>query len=80
MVTREAAGVLQPATLSTTEGEPRISLIPSSVREALADPHWRRAVEGVGGSSCQPDVGPCVASVWSQCGDEQVDLETQASS
>ena len=29
---------------------------------------------GVRGSSCQPDVGPCAASVWLQCGDWQVDL------
>jgi len=35
----------QPVTLSTTEGEPRISLVPSSIRDALADPYWRRAME-----------------------------------
>ena len=34
-----------PATLSAAEGEPRISPVPSSVRDALADPHWRRAME-----------------------------------
>ena len=32
-------------TLSATEGEPRVSPVPSSVRDALADPHWRRAME-----------------------------------
>jgi hypothetical protein len=31
--------------LSATEGEPRLSLIPTSVREALADPNCRRAME-----------------------------------
>jgi histone deacetylase 1/2 len=35
----------QATTLSAAEGEPRVSLIPSSVRDALADPHWRRAME-----------------------------------
>ena len=43
MVTRWMAS--QAATLSTTEGEPRVSPVPSSVRDALADPHWRRAME-----------------------------------
>ena len=43
MVTRRMAS--QPVTLSATEGEPRISPVPSSVRDALADPHWRRAME-----------------------------------
>ena len=37
--------VSQAATLSATEGEPRVSPIPSSVRDALTDPHWRRAME-----------------------------------
>jgi hypothetical protein len=41
MVTRQAAEVLRPRALSTTEGEPRLSPIPTSVREALADPNWR---------------------------------------
>jgi hypothetical protein len=45
MVTRQAAGVLRPRALSATEGEPRLSPIPTSVREALADPNWRRAME-----------------------------------
>ena len=35
----------QPATLSAIEREQRISPVPSSVRDALADPHWRRAME-----------------------------------
>ena len=43
MVTRQMA--TPPATLSAAEGEPRISPVPSSVRDALADPHWRRAME-----------------------------------
>src|SRR6185312_13236839 len=43
MVTRRMAS--QAATLAATEAEPRVSLVPSSVRGALADPHWRRAME-----------------------------------
>jgi hypothetical protein len=35
----------QAATLSAAEGEPRVSPVPSSIRDALADPHWRRAME-----------------------------------
>jgi hypothetical protein len=42
MVTQQAVGVLRPATLSATSG---VSLIPSSVCKALADPYWRRAME-----------------------------------
>ena len=42
MVTRRMTS--QAATLSATEGEPLISPVPS-VRDALADPHWRRAME-----------------------------------
>ena len=45
MVTRRMAS--QAATLSTTEGEPRVSPVSSSVRDALADPHCRRAMEEV---------------------------------
>ena len=37
--------VSQATTLSATEGEPRVSPVRSSVREALADPHWLRAIE-----------------------------------
>ena len=43
MVTRRNAS--QAVTLSATEGEPRVSPVPSSVRDALADPHWCRAME-----------------------------------
>ena len=43
MVTRRMAS--QAATLSATEGEPRVSPVLSSVRNALADPHWRRTME-----------------------------------
>ena len=43
MVTRRMAP--QPATLFATEGEPQVSPVPSSVRDALSDPHWRRAME-----------------------------------
>ena len=42
MVTRRMAS--QAATLSATEGELRVSPVPSSVRNALAAPHWRRAM------------------------------------
>ncbi|WVZ85197.1 hypothetical protein U9M48_032147 [Paspalum notatum var. saurae] len=45
MVTRRAAGVLRSAALSTAVAEPGISPVPFSVRDALADPHWRRAME-----------------------------------
>jgi hypothetical protein len=45
MVTRQVVGVLRPWALSAIEGEPRLSPIPTSVREALADPNWRRAME-----------------------------------
>ena len=43
MVTQRMAS--QAATLSATEGVPRVSPVPSSVRDALADPHWRRSME-----------------------------------
>ena len=43
MVTRRMAS--QAATLSATEGEPQVSPVPSSVRDALADSHWRRVME-----------------------------------
>ena len=43
MVTRQMAS--QAATLYATEGEPQVSPVPSSVRDALADPHWHRAME-----------------------------------
>ena len=49
MLTRRAAGVLWPVdrlivavdTTTTTDASP----VPSFVRTALADPHWRRAME-----------------------------------
>ena len=43
MVTRRMAS--QAATLSASEGEPRVFPVPSSVRDALVDPHWRCAME-----------------------------------
>ena len=43
MMTRRMSS--QAATLSATEGEPRVSPVPSSVHDALADPQWRRAME-----------------------------------
>ena len=45
MVTRHAAGTLQPRALAAMPGDSQVSLVPSSVREALLDPHWRRAME-----------------------------------
>jgi hypothetical protein len=50
MVTRRAAGVLRPVdqlilAADTTTTPPDTSPVPSSVRTALADPHWRRAME-----------------------------------
>jgi hypothetical protein len=50
MVTRRAAGVLQPVdrlilAADTTTTPPDASPVPSSVRTALAGPHWRRAME-----------------------------------
>jgi hypothetical protein len=45
MVTRRAAGVLRPVdrlilAANTTTTPPEASPVPSSVRTALADPHW----------------------------------------
>jgi hypothetical protein len=50
MVTRRAASVLQPVdrlilAADTTATPPDASPVPSSVRIALADPHWCRAME-----------------------------------
>jgi hypothetical protein len=39
MVTRCAAGVTKPV-----DPPPTLSTVPTSVRSALADPHWRRAI------------------------------------
>jgi hypothetical protein len=50
MVTRRAAGVLRPVdqlilAADTTTTPPDASLVPSSVRTTLTDPHWRCAME-----------------------------------
>jgi len=45
MVMRHAAGTLQPQALAAMPGDSQVSPVPSSVREALLDPHWRRAME-----------------------------------
>jgi hypothetical protein len=50
IVTRCAAGVLCPVdrlilAADTTATPPDASLVPSSVRAALADPHWCHAME-----------------------------------
>jgi hypothetical protein len=50
MVTRRAAGFLRPVdrlilAAATRCTPPDVSPVPSSVRTALADPHWRRAME-----------------------------------
>ena len=45
MVTRHAAGTLRPLALAAMPGEPQVSPVPSFVRAALSDPHWRRAME-----------------------------------
>jgi hypothetical protein len=45
MMTRRAAGVLRPTALSAAAAEPGISPVPSFVRAALTDPHWRCAME-----------------------------------
>jgi hypothetical protein len=50
MVTRHAAGILRPVdrlilAADTTTTPSDASLVPSSVRTALTDPHWRRAME-----------------------------------
>jgi hypothetical protein len=50
MVTRRAAGVLRPIdrlilVADTTATPLGASPVPSSVRAAFADPHWRRSME-----------------------------------
>ena len=45
MVTRHAAGTLQPRALVEMTGDSQVSPVPSSVREALLDPYWRRAMQ-----------------------------------
>ena len=44
-MTRHAAGTLQPWALAAMPGDSQVSPVPSSVREALLDPHWRLAME-----------------------------------
>lgn len=44
LVKRWSVGVLW-LTLSTIEGEPGISPVPSFVCETIADPNWHRAME-----------------------------------
>jgi len=45
MVTRHAAGTLQPRALAAMPGDSQVSPVPSSVHEASLDPHWCRAME-----------------------------------
>jgi hypothetical protein len=45
MVTQHAAGTLSPRVLVATTGDSQVSPVPSSVRIALLDPHWRQAME-----------------------------------
>jgi hypothetical protein len=48
MVTHRAVGVTKPVDrlqLSVATAPPTLSPVPTSVRSALADPHWRRAME-----------------------------------
>jgi transposase InsO family protein len=45
MVMRHAAGTLPPRVLAATTIDSQVSLVPSSVRTALLDPHWRQAME-----------------------------------
>nr|CAB3451012.1 unnamed protein product [Digitaria exilis] len=58
MVTRRAAGGSRLAALSVVASEPGVSPVPSFVREALADPHWRRAMEE------DPSGGNVVTGKW----------------
>jgi histone deacetylase 1/2 len=76
MVTRQVAGVLRPQALYATEGEPRLSPIPTSVREALADANWRRAMEEEYGALLANQTWDLVPRL--QCVDRQVDLDNQA--
>ena len=45
MVTQHVAGTLRPLALAVMPGKPQVSPVPSSVRAALSDPHWRHAME-----------------------------------
>jgi hypothetical protein len=66
----------QPATLSVTEGEPQISPVPSSVRDALADPHWRRVMEEEYAALLANQTWDLMPRPpWLQRGDREVDLD-----
>jgi hypothetical protein len=45
MVTWHAAGTLPPRVLAASIGDAPVCPIPSSVHDALLDPHWRCAME-----------------------------------
>jgi hypothetical protein len=45
MVLRHAAGTLPPRALAALPGDTQVSPVPSFIRDALLDPHWRRAME-----------------------------------
>jgi hypothetical protein len=45
MVTRHAAGTLPPRALAASTDDTVVSPVPSSIRDALLDPHWRSAME-----------------------------------
>jgi hypothetical protein len=45
MVMRHTTGTLPPRVLVATTGDSQVSPVPSSVRTALLDPHWRREME-----------------------------------
>jgi hypothetical protein len=70
MVTRRAAGVLRLVVLLilTANAPLDASPVPSSIRAALADTHWRPRYGGVRGPVGQPNLGPGAASTRNQCG------------
>jgi hypothetical protein len=45
MVTRHAAGTLPPRVMAAMTVDSQVSPVPSSVRTALLDPHWRLTME-----------------------------------
>jgi hypothetical protein len=45
MVTRHAAGTLRSRALAVIPDDTQVSPVPSSVRDALSYPHWRRTME-----------------------------------
>jgi hypothetical protein len=69
MVTRHVAGTLPPRVLAATTGESQVSPVPSSVRIALLDPHWRQAME---------EYAALVANQTWDLVPRQVDLDAQA--